>query len=397
VLHKWVLETLHIAQQRAAHQNLTFALPVCRCRLAMSFIEHCVPVVAGTFNVGHTLERLIQLRQAPAWASNLHHLTAARAATGYLHFEHLLVWRPQLLDSLQWLKAEASAKQQEVQQLLQELAAEAGGLRATPLLCSAAADAAMLRLLADCGALKTLATLPALRHQVKQQLQNAATNSDRNLYMGIQQPSVSWVKRYRTWLQGVLLRATTQAAEPLLPVRKLEGNNAVLDLSAEARRLVNAVGKEAKIGASSSYAERQLQLLQIILSNNLICLRQPFIRSAVDQLLGWEAGGRSLAQEAAEKTQQLQQDLLPSVQEAAAQLLAGVLDLRLGDSQPGSSAAAAVAAIQRAGGNVRTAGAQVFNRVSELACREPLWRCLRQIFFDNNVQTKNQQKYLCKE
>jgi hypothetical protein len=58
---------------------------------------------------------------------------------------------------------------------------------------------------------------------------------------------------------------------------------------------------------------------------------------------------------------------------------------------------AAVAAIQRAGGNVRTAGAQVFNRVSELACREPLWRCLRQIFFDNNVQTKNQQKYLCKE
>jgi hypothetical protein len=363
----------------------------------MSFIEHCVPVVAGTFNIGHTLERLIELQQAPAWASNSQHLAGARAATSYLQFEYLLVWRPQLLDSLHWLEAEASANQQEVQQLQQELSAEAGGQPAPPLLRTAAADAAMLRLLADCGALKTLATLPALRHQVKQQLQNAATQCDRDLYRGIQQPSVSWVKQYRTWLQNVLLHATTQAAEPLLPVHTLEGNSTVLVLSQEGRRLVSAAEREAKIGATSSYAERQLQLLQIILSNDLTCLRQPFIRSAVDQLLAWEAGGQSLAQAAAGKTQQLQQELLPSVQEAAAQLLAGVLDLRLADSQPGSSAAAAVAAIQQAGGNVRTAGPQLFKKVAELACREPLAFCLRQLLFENNVKTKNQQHYMCKE
>lgn len=365
----------------------------------MSFIEHCVPVVAGIFNIGHTLERLVQLQRAPAWTSNAQHLAAARAATSYLQFEHLLLWRPQLLDSLHWLQAEVSAKQQEAQQLQQELAAEAGGQPAPPLLRTAAADAAMLQLLADCGALKTLAMLPALRHQVKQQLQNAATQSDRELYRGIQQPSVGWVKQYRTWLQDVLLRATTQAAEPLLPLPTLDGNsnNAVLELSAAAQRLLSVVERESKISAAGSYAERQLQLLQIILSNSLTCLRQPFIRSAVDQLLAWDAGGQSLAQAAAGKTQQLQQELLPSVQEAAAQLLAGVLDLRLGDSQAGSSAAAAVAAIQQAGGNVRTAGPQVFNKVAELACREPLALCLRQLFFENNIKPKNQQNYMCKE
>eukprot|EP00775_Hariotina_reticulata_P005894 gene5894-6135_t len=62
---------------------------------AKSFVEQCVPVVVGTFAVGHSLEQLVKVGKAPEWTTDKQWLAAARAATGWLELEELLFRRPQ--------------------------------------------------------------------------------------------------------------------------------------------------------------------------------------------------------------------------------------------------------------------------------------------------------------
>lgn len=62
-------------------------------------------MLAGTPLIGHTLEYLLQQGQGPKLAADAQHLAAARDAGGFPRFQHLL-WRPLLLDALEWVQRE---------------------------------------------------------------------------------------------------------------------------------------------------------------------------------------------------------------------------------------------------------------------------------------------------
>jgi hypothetical protein len=125
-----------VPEASTGYNDTIDCLLACTCREAAGFVTACVPVVAGTALVGHTLERLLQLQRAPPWAADPQHLAAARAATAYLGYEALM-YRPVLIDVKDWYSRKVSAKVEEHKGLARALGAD-GGPPESPLRTPAA-------------------------------------------------------------------------------------------------------------------------------------------------------------------------------------------------------------------------------------------------------------------
>jgi hypothetical protein len=384
-------------------------MAACTCREATTFVEACVPVVAGTPLIGHTLERLLQQQRAPAWAANPQHLAAARAATNYLRFEQLLL-RPALVDAADWLEAEALASQQERAELQQGI--DAAGKPAAPLLGSAAADAAFLTLLqeSDCLAAKTKQQLLAHKETRKlvKGLQRARNQPGGMPASSMQQPSKCWVGQYRTWVYGIVASAAQQTAQHL---SSSSSDDVSSEQPSQLDLLLQSIGEEAAahLDAAASYSELHLQQLQLLLSNNLIRLKQCFLYQTSQLLLAWDEAGKSLSEVANAQIEVLLKDLLPEVKRVATQQPA-VLVAGICSSQSSSSDATegkynreteekrkeAAAKLQQAGLTVHAASQHLFGSIAELTCRPNLRLALRRLLFENHVSEEKQRRFLVK-
>ena len=385
-------------------------MPACTCREATAFVEACVPVVAGKPLIGHTLERLLQQQRAPAWAANPQHLAAARAATNYLRFEQLLL-RPALVDAADWLEAEALASQQELAELQQGL--DAAGKPAAPLLGTADTDEAFLSLLhySDCLAAKAKQQLLAHKETRKlvKGLQRARNQPGGMPASSMQQPSKRWVGQYRSWVYGVVASAAQQTAQHLTSSSSSDGDSS--EQPSQLELLLQSIGEEATshLDAAASYNELHLQQLQLLLSNNLIRLKQCFLYQTSELLLGWDEAGKSLSEVANAQIEVLLKDLLPEVKRVATQQPA-VLVAGICSSQSSSSDATegnykreteekrkeAAAKLQQAGLTVHAASQRLFGSIAELTCRPNLRLALRRLLFENHVSEEKQRRFLVK-
>jgi hypothetical protein len=178
-------------------------------------------VVAGTFCIGHTLEHLLQhhpaagssQQRAPAWTADRQHLAAARAATNFLRFQQLLLWRPALVDALELLEAEASASQQEQAELQRVVDTNRPD---TSLLGSPTADAAFLALLRKNGCLAAKPEEQLLAQDSTRKLVKALQRGrDQGNAPGcnMQGTSLKWSREYGDWLHGVVETAMRGAAK----------------------------------------------------------------------------------------------------------------------------------------------------------------------------------------